>query len=238
MLDSRVMILACHRSINFPPALNSARSLCAFRRTVTHRAGGSSIGVTMKHCSIPRCSKPSKARGWCNNHYQLWRKWGNPTETRPRVFEAKFCYVAGCGRRHHAHGLCLAHHLRTKRSGLLAPERPIGILPTGSQFTRWKGGITYREGRALVHKPSHPKATKRHKYVKRAVIVIEEYLERYLDPDEIVHHINQNPLDDRLENLQVLTRSQHTRLHHRLRKTKASQQPRNEDGSFKKGDEK
>lgn len=53
----------CHSSINLPSALNSARGLCALRRTVTHRAGGSSKGVTMKSVepdklkSCSRCKK-------------------------------------------------------------------------------------------------------------------------------------------------------------------------------------
>lgn len=42
------MIPVCHSSNNLPSALNSFRSLCAFRRTVTHRAGGTSKGVTMR----------------------------------------------------------------------------------------------------------------------------------------------------------------------------------------------
>lgn len=29
-------------------------------------------------CSIPDCDKPLHARGWCNAHYELWRKHGDP----------------------------------------------------------------------------------------------------------------------------------------------------------------
>ena len=29
-------------------------------------------------CSIAGCSKPSRARGWCQAHYALWRKNGDP----------------------------------------------------------------------------------------------------------------------------------------------------------------
>lgn len=44
------MLHLCHSIINLPPAPNSNRSLCAFSRTVTHGAGGSPLGVTMKAC--------------------------------------------------------------------------------------------------------------------------------------------------------------------------------------------
>jgi hypothetical protein len=36
----------------------------------------------MKTCSIEGCEKPVKARGWCGNHYQLWRKNGDPLVRR------------------------------------------------------------------------------------------------------------------------------------------------------------
>lgn len=42
------MIAACHRSINLPFALNSVSESMRFPRTVTHRAGGVSIGVTVE----------------------------------------------------------------------------------------------------------------------------------------------------------------------------------------------
>jgi len=44
--------------------------------------------------------------------------------------------------------------------------------------------------------------------------IIEEYLGRKLTKDEIVHHINGIPTDNRIENLQVVTRGEHQRLHH------------------------
>ncbi len=44
--------------------------------------------------------------------------------------------------------------------------------------------------------------------------VMEAHLGRRLRPDEHVHHINGDPADDRIENLQVLSVAEHTRLHH------------------------
>lgn len=29
-------------------------------------------------CSIPDCGKPEKVRGWCNAHYNRWRRHGDP----------------------------------------------------------------------------------------------------------------------------------------------------------------
>ena len=51
------------------------------------------------------------------------------------------------------------------------------------------------------------------KYVKRAIVVLEEKLGRYLLPNCYAHHLNGDRGDDRPENLIEVTPSEHTRLH-------------------------
>ena len=43
--------------------------------------------------------------------------------------------------------------------------------------------------------------------------IMEQYLGRELNKDEIVHHINRNKADNRIENLQVMSRSEHIKIH-------------------------
>lgn len=47
--------------------------------------------------------------------------------------------------------------------------------------------------------------------------VAERLAGRQLDPDEVVHHINGNGMDNRPENLRIMTRSQHSTIHNNIR---------------------
>jgi hypothetical protein len=73
----------------------------------------------------------------------------------------------------------------------------------GSKNPAWKGGVIYdKKGYALVHSPGHPHRTKNNR-VRRHRLVMEQVLGRYLEPHEVVDHINGIPGDDRPENLRV-----------------------------------
>lgn len=53
-------------------------------------------------------------------------------------------------------------------------------------------------------------------YVKEHRKVVEEAIGRKLHTDEIIHHINVNRSDNRLENLTILSKSEHSKVHHFL----------------------
>jgi HNH endonuclease len=58
-------------------------------------------------------------------------------------------------------------------------------------------------------------------------VLMWNHIGRKPRPDEIIHHINEDPTDDRIENLQIVTRAGHINLH------RASIAPSQREGSRK-----
>lgn len=77
----------------------------------------------------------------------------------------------------------------------------------------WKISHTVEKGDydyAVV--PDHPDATERG-YVLHHRVIMENHLDRRLKEDEVVHHINEDTKDNRIENLKVISDSEHRRHH-------------------------
>ncbi len=85
----------------------------------------------------------------------------------------------------------------------------------GDKNPSWKGGQIVHDGYVFIQKPSHPNAQWLG-YVKRARLVLEQKLGRYLLPGMIPHHINSIRDDDRPENLIEMLAYEHSLLHGRI----------------------
>lgn len=77
----------------------------------------------------------------------------------------------------------------------------------GNTHPSWKGGTTLDHGYRILRIDG--KRIREHRYV------MEQHLGRKLRKSENIHHINGNILDNRIENLMILSPEEHSRLHWR-----------------------
>jgi predicted DNA-binding protein YlxM (UPF0122 family) len=73
--------------------------------------------------------------------------------------------------------------------------------------------FTTNHGYLTEYAPGHPRQKKRGNYVATHVLVAEKAIGRYLNDGEVVHHINLQKADNRIENLAILNGSQHGLAH-------------------------
>lgn len=76
----------------------------------------------------------------------------------------------------------------------------------GALNLSFKGGRSFTQGYVRILIPGTGKYQLEHR------LIVEEYLGRKLFRDEVVHHLNGNRHDNRIENLQVIPKKRHDQI--------------------------
>jgi hypothetical protein len=92
-----------------------------------------------------------------------------------------------------------------------------GLLSPGKRENHhwWKGGTTIdAKGYVLITLDNDPSGR-----IQKAehILVAERMIGRKLTKNEVVHHKDENRKNNAESNLQVMTRGEHTKLHHAMR---------------------
>lgn len=77
-----------------------------------------------------------------------------------------------------------------------------------------------------IYIPEHPNAIGSRKiYIAEHRLVMEKRIGRYLNENEVVHHKNENTIDNRIDNLVLMTNSEHSKYHANKRNKKVIENP-------------
>lgn len=105
--------------------------------------------------------------------------------------------------------------MKEKTPKLCKSGKPKGPWPRGESHGAWKGGRYQRKGyiTVAVYRGERRRLIQEHR------IVMERHLGRRLSPAEVVHHINGQKDDNRLENLMLFS-SQAEHIQHHVNERK------------------
>lgn len=97
-----------------------------------------------------------------------------------------------------------------KMKGRRPPAQPTGLV--GAANPNWKGGrVRHTKGYVLAYAPDHPEQVGG--YVLEHRLVAEQILGRCLRADEDVHHKDGDKKNNHPSNLEILSHTEHAKLH-------------------------
>ena len=130
---------------------------------------------------------------FCSNRCYLIHRWGEPVATTCHQCGVDTTKMKGRGRKFCSH----ACYSESKKG-----------VGTGGGIIRYGANGNYR----ARHVPEHPYCDCKG-YVMEHRLIMERHIGRYLPPEEVVHHIDEDCANNQLENLQLMLKPDHDRYH-------------------------
>ena len=125
--------------------------------------------------------------------------------SKPQLRKGGYINCLNCGKSVYA---TPANLKRTKYCSKKCSDISLVHVPRGENHPHWKGGTMIVQGYRYVKAENHPNKNSRG-YVMEHRLVMEQMLERYLTPNEEVHHINGVKTDNHPDNLEVTVKKMH-----------------------------
>jgi hypothetical protein len=160
------------------------------------------IGGRWATCSVGTCTKRVDAHGLCHAHYQRRQRTGSVQEERPLGWrrQSEQCAVDECDRKPFAKGYCGTHYKRLVKHGDAKDEVPIRVATGEGWLSHGYWCVTVPP--ELLHLTNGEAQVGEHR------LVMARHLGRQLAAGEVVHHINGDRTDNRIENLELWSTTQ------------------------------
>lgn len=173
------------------------------------------------YCSH-KCASAAKRKGWQGNCEQCGKEiWIQPSKP-DRKYCSRSCATTArnlTDANPSFHRDISGKNNPSYGKGLNGPDNPM-YGKRREKSTNWKGGRKVRaDGYVLVVAPDdHPNPSDishTTKYILEHRLVMEKHIGRYLNPGEVVHHIDGNPSNNDIENLELFaSQSEHISQRH------------------------
>jgi hypothetical protein len=106
-----------------------------------------------------------------------------------------------------------------RKWGVSKPNQAKSLSKRLTKNPAWKAGQLFRGGYLFVKADNHPYKNNKG-YVAKHRLVAEEKLGRYLKDKEVVHHLDNNKINNSIENIYVFNNcGEHKAYHHFLNRT-------------------